>query len=87
VVDYVRLNQQAIDVWAVMRDLAWHTLSGISRATAHPEASVSARLRDFRKERFGSHIVERERVIGGLWRYRLVPNAAVRVVAPKSKAQ
>lgn len=77
--DYIRLNQQATDVWCAMRDGRWHTLRGLSRLTGHPEASVSARLRDFRKEKFGHHSVERERVLGGLYHYRLVPNAAVKV--------
>lgn len=74
--DRMRLNKQANDVWAVMRDLHWHTLGGIARQTGHPEASVSARLRDFRKERFGGHEVQRERITDGLFRYRLVPNMA-----------
>lgn len=84
--DYVRLNKQADDVWRIMRDGRWHTLSGLSRLTGHPEASVSARLRDFRKERFGSHVVERERLTAGLWRYRLVPNPDVTVAPPKPRS-
>ena len=36
------------------------------------EASISARLRDLRKEKFGGHVVERERLSGGLWAYRLL---------------
>jgi hypothetical protein len=73
--DAIRLAQQATDVWAFMRDGGWHMLRSISHATGHPEASVSARLRDYRKSRFGSHTVER------MWNgrvrvhlYRLVPN-------------
>lgn len=73
--DTVRLSQQADDVWAFMLDGAWHTLRSISRVTGHPEASVSARLRDFRKERFGSHQVQRQRSAKGEHAYRLVPNA------------
>jgi hypothetical protein len=72
--DYTRLNRQAQDIWRAMMDMRWHTLRGLSRETGHPEASVSARLRDFRKERFGRHRVERERLSGGLFRYRLIPN-------------
>ena len=74
--DAVRLSQQADDVWAFMLDGAWHTLRSISSATGHPEASVSARLRDFRKERFGTHQVQRQRVAKGAHAYRLVPNVA-----------
>jgi hypothetical protein len=59
---------------AVMREMAdgqWHTLEGLSRATGASEASVSARLRDARKARFGSHVIEREYVRRGLWQYRM----------------
>lgn len=71
--DTMRLNQQATDVWAYMRDGCWHTLRAISQHTGHPEASVSARLRDFRKERFGTHTVERRHTLR-LFVYRVVPN-------------
>ena len=73
--DTKRLNRQASDVWRVMRDMRWHTLREVSTRTGHPEASVSARLRDFRKYRFGGHEVRRERAPwqGGLFWYRLVP--------------
>ena len=70
--DYERLNRQMRLVYDVMRDGEWHSLRGLSNATGCPEASVSARLRDFRKERFGGLTLERERLDGGLWRYRLV---------------
>ena len=78
--DAVRLTRQFWDVWAVMRDGQWRTLSRISALTAHPEASVSARLRDYRKKRFGSHTVERQYITDGLWEYRIVPNPHVTVV-------
>jgi len=77
--DTVRLNQQALDVWELMRSGGWWTLHTLSRATGHPEASISARLRDFRKDRFGSHVVHREHVTNGLWMYRLIPNPDVRI--------
>jgi hypothetical protein len=76
--DKARLNCQATDVWAFMRDGRWHTLREISAATNHPEASISARLRDYRKERYGRHTVERIRVHPtGVHVYRLVPNREV----------
>jgi hypothetical protein len=77
--DYVRLNRQANDVWRAMSDMQWHTLHGLSAQTGHPEASISARLRDFRKEQFGRHLVERDRITEGLYRYRLVPNPDVKI--------
>jgi len=73
--DGARLCQQQQDVWNVMRTGHWYSLTMLSAMTGHPPQSVSARLRDFRKERFGSHTVDRKRY--GLYRgtfvYRLVP--------------
>ena len=70
--DHVRLGAQAMRVWHVLLDEQWHTLSELSRRTGDPEASVSARIRDLRKAKFGGHEVERDFVSRGLWRYRLV---------------
>jgi hypothetical protein len=68
--DLVPLNNQMLRVWRVMRDGYWRPLHVIAEATGDPEASVSARLRDFRKTRFGGHVVQRRR-IGRLFEYRL----------------
>lgn len=57
--DEVRLNRQAQDVWNVVKDGRWRTLAEIADESGHPEASVSARLRDFRKQRFGGRRIER----------------------------
>lgn len=74
--DEKRLNRQAQAVWDYMIGGDWHTLAEISRATGEPEASVSARLRDFRKARFGAHKIERSRPdSGGLFLYHLTPRA------------
>ncbi len=72
--DLERLNKQARRVFNVMRDGMWRTLRQISDATGDPEASISARLRDFRKQRFGGLNVERRRE-AGTWLYRLVVRA------------
>ncbi len=70
--DQVRLGTQMQRVFDVLQDGKWHTLPEISERTAAPEASVSARIRDLRKERFGSHKVKRKRVAdAGLWKYKL----------------
>lgn len=69
--DYDRLNAQARRVFDVMRDGMWHRLADIAQRTGDPEASISARLRDFRKQRFGALTVERQRA-AGTWLYRLV---------------
>jgi hypothetical protein len=69
--DAARLNKQHADVWEIIRTGKWVTLSEIADQTGHPEASISARLRDFRKERFGGFVVERRHIANGLWEYRL----------------
>lgn len=69
--DGKRLNAQSADVFALMRDGQWRTLREISDLTGHPEASVSARLRDLRKPELGGFTVDREFVRRGLWRYRV----------------
>lgn len=70
--DEIRLNAQAWDIYSLMKDGVWRSLNGIATITGHPEASVSARLRDLRKPRFGLMTVNRKRVQSGLWIYQLV---------------
>lgn len=70
--DNERLGAQLLRVGHLMGDGDWRTLSGIRDVTGDPEASISARLRDLRKRKFGGHTVERERLKGGLYRYRVV---------------
>ena len=43
-------------------------------ATGDPPESVSAQLRHLRKERFGSHTVEKKYLGDGLYVYRLIVN-------------
>lgn len=68
-----RLNAQQRRVADVMKDGQWRTLQEISDLTGDPTASVSARLRDLRKERFGGHDVQRKYVSDGLWIYAVDP--------------
>jgi hypothetical protein len=71
-VDYDRLNAQSKRVYRVMADHEWRTLREVAAITGDPEASISARLRDFRKPEFGGMTVERRRRGGapsGTWEY------------------
>lgn len=70
--DGKRLNAQAQAVFSYMSHGEWRTLADIAAATGHPEASVSARLRDLRRKEFGGYTVERKYIASGLWQYRLV---------------
>lgn len=70
--DAIRLGEQMRRVFNVMTDGEWRTLGQLADATDSPEASVSARLRDLRKTRFGHRIVDRRHITNGLYEYRLV---------------
>lgn len=70
--DTQRLTHQHDRLFKLMSDGRWRTLPGIAAVTKDPEASISAQLRHLRKPRFGGHTVERRRVEGGLWEYRLL---------------
>jgi hypothetical protein len=73
--DRARLNSQAQEVFRFMSDNCWHSLREISEATKWPEASISARLRDFRSPKFGSFTVERRHLSKGLHQYRVLNQA------------
>lgn len=70
--DRSRLNAQLRRVWELMRDGKWRTLGEITAVVGGSEAGVSARIRDFRKDRFGGHTVDRRRIDGGLYEYRVI---------------
>lgn len=72
--DTNRLSKQLYAVLDLMKDGRWRTLPQIASHTNSPEASISARLRDLRKPRFGGHTVEREYVSRGTFQYRLILN-------------
>ena len=70
--DNGRLNKQLAAVRAVaLGTPGWFTLREMANMTGAPEASVSARLRDLRKPKFGGHNVERKYLERGLWAYRV----------------
>lgn len=70
--DEARLTGQLGRVWDVMKDGQWHTLAELAARCDGSEAAISARIRDFRKPKFGGLTVESQRVKAGLWHYRLV---------------
>jgi DNA-binding Lrp family transcriptional regulator len=72
--DGPRLTQQYQRAFACMADGQWRTLEALADMVGAPTHSVSARLRDMRKKRFGAHLVERKRIAGGLYEYRLIVN-------------
>lgn len=75
--DEARLETQLGRVYCAMVTDAdeWWTLDRLAVVARGTTASVSARLRDLRKPRFGGHTVERRRVLEadrGLFQYRLI---------------
>lgn len=75
--DKVRLAGQMKSIFLVMKDAEWRTLNEIAGITCFGEASISAQLRNLRKEKFGSHIVDKRRrgeKNKGLWEYSLMVN-------------
>lgn len=75
--DYHRLKGQLARIFDLMKDGRWRILREIADATGDPESSISAQLRNLRKERFGQHqILKQTRGdrSAGLYEYRLIPN-------------
>jgi len=72
-VDKGRLVRQLAKVKRLMLDGEWRTLDEIATEVDSPPASVSARLRDLRKEKFGGYTVDRRRKgpTRGLFEYRV----------------
>jgi len=72
--DGKRLAKNHFKLRELMKDKVFRTLGEISYITKIPEASVSAGLRDFRKEKFGSHILNKKYLENGLYSYQLILN-------------
>lgn len=76
--DADRLNGQQKRVHDAIIDGEWRSLREIAAITDDPEASISARLRDFRNDEYLStlFIMESRRKPGaekrGCWQYRLL---------------
>ncbi len=66
-----RLKAQLDRVRSIMLRTGWITLADLSKQAGAPESSVSARLRDLRKQNFGGYEVERRYKERGLWEYHL----------------
>lgn len=69
--DHARLSGQLKNVFLAMSDHRWWTLAELAVRSGGTEASISARIRDLRKSRFGGHVIDRRRTDRGLFEYRL----------------
>ena len=75
--DEYRLSGQILRIFDLMKDGRWRSLREIAYKTLDGEASISAQLRNLRKERWGGHIVLRRRrgmPDRGLFEYQLLVN-------------
>lgn len=84
--DHKRLQSAQGRVWLLMRDGKPRGLAEIARATGVPEASVSARLRDFNKPKFRALFHSRMTSTnhgGGRWTYQLETPQRFRTDPPK----
>lgn len=71
--DRERLASQLNAVAQIMGDGKWHRLEELAQAIPGATTpSISARIRDLRKPRFGGHLISRRYVERGLFEYRLV---------------
>ena len=78
--DQKRLTGQIKRIFDLMQDGWWRTLDEISKTTGDPAASVSAQLRNLRKDHFGSHTIKRQtrgNRDDGLFEYKLIVNKGV----------
>ena len=71
--DEVRLTKSLQKVKDILSEGRWITLDELARRAGCLQTSASARIRDLKKESFGSHKIEKKRseVSDGLWLYRL----------------
>lgn len=77
--DQKRLEGQYEKVFAVMAHGGWWTLRQLANICECSEASISARIRDMRKEKRGGHTVNRRRGRcwdSGIHEYQLVVRRA-----------
>jgi hypothetical protein len=76
--DQKRLSSQYERVFQLMSNGDWWTLNALAERAKCSEASVSARIRDMRKPKFGGHTVNRKRFgdwAKGLHAYKLIVRA------------
>jgi len=75
--DKKRLVTQLMEIFNLIKNGKWYTLFEIEQITKYPQSSISAQLRNLRKRKFGSFIIEKKRrgeKSNGLFEYRLINN-------------
>ena len=72
--DEPRLNRQMNIIRTRMENAGWLSVQQISRELGYPETSVSAQIRNLRKDKFGGRYVERRYQGNGLYEFKLHPS-------------
>lgn len=81
--DHKRLTGQLGRVLEAMKDGEWRTLKQISdkiysqTGKIDPDTSISAQIRNLRKDRFGGHKTPRRHIKNGLYEFRLIVNTEI----------
>lgn len=76
--DSERLTAQFKSIFSLMKDGKWRSLALIEDNVKQPQASISAQLRHMRKEKFGSHTVNKRYIKNGLYEYQLIVNGSTK---------
>ncbi len=72
--DEVRLKGQIQDVFGFLSRWDWCSVGEIALATGHPHNSISAQIRNLRKEKHGAWEIERRREGTGFFQFHLTGN-------------
>jgi len=64
-------------IFEIMSDGKWRTLKSIREQTIYLDSSISSQLRDFRKDKFGGHTLEKRHLGDMLWEYKLIVNEGI----------
>lgn len=66
-----RFDSQIAVLLHALTGTGWQTLAQLRALTGICETSISAQLRNLRKEQHGGHVIEKRRLNGGEWEYSL----------------
>ena len=69
--DKTRLKRQLDSVRSCLLSGGWWTLAQLSGKAHGSTQSVSARVRDLKKLKFGAYTIDKRHVGDGVWEYRM----------------
>jgi hypothetical protein len=69
--ELIRRESRNRKLAALMHFGQWYTISAVARFLRCSETGAAARIRDQRKEKYGSRRVDKRRLPSGIWQYRM----------------